>query len=117
MQPKPVPSPEDAEDRKKKGERVENMTNVKEISERLSALIADEVKGDLRLFCYLYGEKPVVPLKLEEIKDFSFWDNGQNVLIYEGNQCIYNCCYDKFYGLKRLTHCYYKNKLIIKFEN
>lgn len=93
------------------------MTNVKEILGRLSALTTNEVRGDLKLFHCLYGEKPISPLKLGEIKDFSFWDNGQSVLIYEGQQCVYDCSYSEFYGLKRLTRCYSKNGLVAEFEN
>ena len=50
------------------------MVNTREIIAQLSALTAHEVRGDLKLFRYLYGEKAVKPLKLEEIKDFSFWE-------------------------------------------
>lgn len=93
------------------------MANTREMIEQLDALTADEIRGDLKLFRYLYGEKPVGPLNLEEIKDFSFWDNGQTVLIYSGNQCIYDCNYSKFYGLKRLTSCYSKNGLVVDLKN
>ena len=93
------------------------MAKAKEILEKLEALTADEVRGDLELFRYLYGEKPVELLKLEEIKDFSFWDNGKTVLIYSGKQCIYDCNYSLFYGLKRLTSCYSKNGLVAEFKN
>ena len=93
------------------------MENTRKMIEQLDALTADEVRGDLKLFRYLYGEKPVDPLNLEEIKDFSFWDNGQTVLIYSGNQCIYDCNYSKFYGLKRLTSCYSKNGLVVDLKN
>ncbi len=91
------------------------MTN--EIITKLNTLTAGEVRGNLELFKYLYGEKPVEPLNLETIKDFSFWDNGQTVLIYDGRQCIYDCNYDTFYGLKRLTSCYSKSGLVAEFVN
>ena len=93
------------------------MANVKEMIEKLDALTAHEVRGDLELFRYLYGEKPIKPLKLEKIKDFSFWDNGQTVLIYDGRQCVYDCNYDVFYGLKRLITCYSKDGLVAEFRN
>ena len=93
------------------------MVNTREIIEQLSALTAHEVRGDLKLFRYLYGEKAVKPLKLEEIKDLSFWDNGQTVLIYSGRKCVYDCNYSEFYGLKRLTNCYSKNGLVAEFKN
>lgn len=92
------------------------MANVKEMIQRLNALTEHEVRGDLKLFRYLYGEKPVEPLKLEEIKDFSFWDNGQTVLIYSGSRCVYDCNYSKFYGLKRLTTCYSNNGHVVEFN-
>ncbi len=93
------------------------MLNVNEMIAQLNALTAHEVRGDLKLFRFLYGEKPVKPLKLEEINDFSFWDNGQTVLIYSGRRCIYDCNYSEFYSLKRLTTCFSKDGLVAKFKN
>lgn len=91
--------------------------NRNEIIRNLEALTAREVRGDLELFKFFYGEKPVVPLNLENIKNFSFWDNGQSVLIYEGRQCLYDCNYEIVYGLKRLTTCYSKDGLVAEFKN
>lgn len=88
-----------------------------EIIKTLEALTADKVRGDLELFKRLFGKKPVEPLELENIKDFSFWDNGQTVLIYEGKQCIYDCNYEVCYGLKRLTSCYSNQGLVAEFSN
>ena len=77
------------------------------IVEMLEALTAGEIYStDLEIFKYLYGEKPIKPLKLEEIKEFAFWDNGQTVLIYNGRQIVYECIYNEIYGIKRLTSCF-----------
>lgn len=87
------------------------------IAEKLEILTAGEVRGDLEKFIFLYGEKSAKKLELEKVKDFSFWDNGQSVIIYSGRNVVFDCNYDCFYGLKRLTTCYDKNGLYHEFSN
>ena len=85
--------------------------------EKLDTLTAGEIRGNLEKFTFIYGKKAVETLGLEKIKDFSFWDNGQSVIIYTGAQAVFDCNYDIFYGLKRLTTCYNKNGLFCEFNN
>ena len=87
------------------------------ICEKLNILTAGEVRGKLEKFISIYGEKAVKILKLEKITDFSFWDNGRSVIIYKGPQAVFDCNYDIFYGLKRLTTCYNKSGLFYEFNN
>ena len=87
------------------------------IAEKLEALTAGEVRGDLEKFIFIYGKNAVDKLGLENVKDFSFWDNGQSVIIYSGRQIIFDCNYDYFYGLKRLTTCYNASGLFHEFIN
>ena len=51
--------------------------------EKLDTLTAGEIRGNLERFTFIYGEKAVETLGLEKIKDFSFWDNGRSVIIYQ----------------------------------
>lgn len=90
---------------------MENIINV------LTALTADEVRGDLSLFNTLYGENASKKLDLAKIEKFSFWDNGQSVIIYDDNKAIFDCNYEVCYGLKRLTTCYNRDGLFIEFKN
>lgn len=87
------------------------------IAEKLEIITAGEVRGDLEKFIFLYGEKATKKLELEKVKDFSFWDNGKSVIIYSGRNVVFDCNYDYFYGLKRLTTCYDKNGLYYEFSN
>lgn len=87
------------------------------IYEKLNTLTAGEVRGNLEKFIFIYGEKAVKILELEKITDFSFWDNGRGVIIYTGSQAIFDCNYDIFYGLKRLTTCYNKSGLFCEFDD
>ena len=87
------------------------------IYEILDTLTAGEIRGNLEKFIFVYGEKAAKILELEKITDFSFWDNGRSVIIYTGAQAFFDCNYDIFYGLKRLTTCYNKNGLFCKFNN
>lgn len=85
--------------------------------EKLDTLTAGEIRGNLEKFTFIYGKKAVKTLELEKIKGFSFWDNGRSVIIYTGAQTVFDCNYDFFYGLKRLTTCYNKSGLFFKFNN
>lgn len=85
--------------------------------EKLDTLTAGEIRGSLEKFTFIYGKKAVEALGLEEIKDFSFWDNGRSVIIYTGTQAVFDCNYDFFHGLKRLTTCYNKSGLFFEFNN
>lgn len=85
--------------------------------EKLDTLTAGEIRGSLGKFTFIYGKKAVETLGLEKIKGFSFWDNGRSVIIYTGAQAVFDCNYDFFYGLKRLTTCYNKNGLFFEFNN
>ena len=87
------------------------------IVEKLDTLTAGEIRGNLEKFIFIYGEKAAKILELEKITDFSFWDNGQSVIIYTGAQTIFDCNYDFFCGSKRLTTCYNKNGLFCEFNN
>lgn len=87
------------------------------IYEKLGALTAGEIRGDLERFIFIYGKMAVETLGLEKITNFSFWDNGRSVVIYTGSQAVFDCNYDIFYGLKRLTTCYNKNGLFCEFNN
>nr|DAZ45850.1 MAG TPA: hypothetical protein [Caudoviricetes sp.] len=87
------------------------------IYEKLDTLTAGKIRGNLEKFTFIYGKKAVETLGLEKIKDFSFWDNGQSVIIYTGTQAVFDCNYDFFYGLKRLTTCYNKSGLFFEFNN
>lgn len=84
--------------------------------EKLDTLTAGEIRGNLERFIFIYGKMAVETLGLEKIKDFSFWDNGR-IIIYTGAQTVFDCNYDFFYGLKRLTTCYNKSGLFFKFNN
>ena len=88
-----------------------------EIIKTLEALTSNEVRGDLKLFKTLYGSSAIDKLNLEHIKDFSFWDNGQSVIIYSGRKIIFDCNYEICYGLKRFTTCYNLDGLYYKFSN
>lgn len=87
------------------------------IIEKLEALTAGEIRGKKELFSFLYGENASKKLNIESIEDFSFWDNGQSVIIYNGTQAIFDCNYEVVYGVKRLTTCYNKNGLFCEFKN
>lgn len=87
------------------------------IYEKLDTLTAGEIRGNLEKFIFIYGKKATKILELEKIANFSFWDNGQSVIIYTGSQAIFDCNYDVFYGLKRLTTCYNKSGLFYEFNN
>ena len=87
------------------------------ICEKLDTLTAGEIRGNLEKFIFIYGEKAAKILELEKIEDFSFWDNGRSVIIYAGSQAVFDCSYDIFYGLKRLTTCYNKSGLFYEFDN
>lgn len=93
------------------------MSDTRKMIEQLNALTSGEIRGDLELFSFLYGEVAKNELKLDSIKDFSFWDNGQSVIVYEGQQAIFDCNYEICYGLKRLTTCYNKEGLYHEFKN
>lgn len=93
------------------------MADTRKMIEQLNALTAGEIRGDLELFAFIYGENAKEHLKLEEIKEFSFWDNGQSVVIYDEQQAIFDCNYEFCYGLKRLTTCFDKNGLYHEFKN
>ena len=85
--------------------------------EKLNTLTAGEIRGNLEKFIFIFGGKATKILELEKITDFSFWDNGRSVIIYAGSQAIFDCNYDIFYGLKRLTTCYNKSGLFCEFNN
>ena len=85
--------------------------------EKLDTLTAGELRGNLERFTFIYGKTAVATSGLETIKAFSFWDNGQSVIIYTGTQAVFDCNYDIFYGLKKLTTCYNKNGLFCEFNN
>ena len=87
------------------------------ICEKLDTLTAGEIRGNLEKFIFIYGEKTAKILELEKIEDFSFRDNGQSVIIYTCSQAVFDCNYDIFYGLKRLTTCYNKSGLFYEFNN
>ena len=87
------------------------------ICEKLNTLTAGEIRGNLEKFIFIYGENAAKILELEKITDFSFWDNGRSVIIYAGSQVVFDCSYDIFYGLKRLTTCYNKSGLFYEFDN
>lgn len=87
------------------------------ICEKLDTLTAGEIRGNLEKFIFIYGKKTAKILELEKIEDFSFWDNGQSVIIYTGSQAVFDCNCDIFYGLKRLTTCYNKSGLFYEFNN
>lgn len=87
------------------------------IYEILVNLTDGEIHGNLEKFIFIYGEKAAKILELEKITDFSFWDNGQSVILYAGSQAVFDCNYDIFDGLKRLTTCYSKSGLFCEFDN
>lgn len=87
------------------------------ICEKLNALTAGEIRGNLGKFISIYGGKAAKILELEKITDFSFWYNGRSVIIYAGPQAVFDCNYDIFHGLKRLTTCYNKSGLFYEFNN
>lgn len=87
------------------------------IYEKLNTLTAGEICGNLEKFISIYGERATEILKLEKITDFSFWDNGQSVIIYKGPQAVFDCNYDIFHSSKRLTTCYNKSGLFYEFNN
>lgn len=87
------------------------------ICEKLDTLTAGEIRGNLEKFIFIYGAKAAEILELEKITDFSFWDNGRSVIVYTGSQAVFDCSYDIFYGLKRLTTCYNKSGLFYEFNN
>lgn len=59
------------------------------ICEKLDTLTAGEIRGNLEKFIFIYGKKTAKILELEKIEDFSFWDNGQSVIIYTGSQAVF----------------------------
>lgn len=87
------------------------------ICEKLNALTAGEIRGNLGKFISIYEGKAAKILELEKITDFSFWDNGRSVIICAGPQAVFDCNYDIFHGLKRLTTCYNKSGLFYEFNN
>lgn len=87
------------------------------IYEKLDTLTAREIRGNLEKFTFIYGAKAAKILELEKIADFSFWDNGRSIIIYAGLQAVFDCNYDIFCGLKRLTTCYNKSGLFYEFNN
>ena len=87
------------------------------IIEKLEALTAGEIRGKQDLFIFLYGIKASEKLNIKSIEDFSFWDNGQSIIIYNGTQAIFDCNYEVVYGVKCLTTCYNKNGLFCEFKN
>ena len=87
-----------------------------EIIETLSELTKGETWGNLELFNNIFGCDAGEKLS-ENIQDFSFWDNGQTVLIYDGRQIIFDCNYTEYNHKKHLTSCYGKNGLAFDFEN
>lgn len=93
------------------------MADTRKMIEQLIALTSEEIRGDLELFSFLYGEEAKNALGLDSIKGFSFWDNGQSVIVYEGQQAIFDCNYEICFGLKRLTTCYNKKGLFHEFKN
>lgn len=93
------------------------MADTRKMVEQLNALTAGEVRGDLELFTFIYGENAKEHLKLEEIKEFTFLDNGQSVIIYDALKVVFDCNYEICYGLKRLTTCYNKDGLYHTFKN
>lgn len=86
------------------------------IVENLLELVNGEICGNLVLFQKIYGEIAVEKLGLENFADFSFWDNGQTVLIYDGRQVIFDCNYEEYARRKSLTSCYSSNGLFANFS-
>lgn len=86
------------------------------IVDNLLELTNGEICGNLEPFQKIYGEIAVEKLGLENFADFSFWDNGQTVLIYDGRQIILDCNYEEYAGRKSLTSCYSKNGLVADFS-
>lgn len=86
------------------------------IVENLMELTKGEIYGNLELFKKIYGEYAAEKLGLESFADFSFWDNGQTILIYTGRQVIFDCNYEEYAGRKNLTSCYSKNGLFADFS-
>lgn len=87
------------------------------IVENLIELTKGEICGNLELFKKIYGKIAVEKLGLEAFGDFSFWDNGQTVLIYDGKQVVFDCNYSEYAGKKSLTICYSKSGLFADFAN
>ena len=81
----------------------------------LTELTKGEIFGDLERFKKTFGDVAAEKLS-ENIKNFSFWDNGQNVLIYDGMKIVLDCNYTEFKGKKHLTSCYCNTGLAFDFE-
>lgn len=86
------------------------------IIETLAELTKGQVYGNLEVFKKIFGEDAGEKLSKNN-SDFSFWDNGQTVLIYDGRQIIFDCNYTECNHKKQLTSCYGKNGLAFDFEN
>lgn len=56
--------------------------------------------------------------KLELDKCTQFYDRGNNaeLLIYNGRQCIYSCCYTEYYNQKIITSIYGRNGIVYKYD-
>ena len=95
------------------------------VTEKFARIVGDDAFHIARSLRMAVGEHVTIcdtestdyECELEKITDFSFWDNGRSVIIYAGSQAVFDCSYDIFYGLKRLTTCYNKSGLFYEFDN
>ncbi|WP_313069834.1 hypothetical protein [Lacrimispora sp.] len=56
--------------------------------------------------------------KLDLNECTQFYDRGSNaeLLIYNGRQCVYSCCYTGYYNQKIITCIYEKNGLVYNYN-
>lgn len=85
------------------------------ITSILAQLTDGEIYGDLERFAKLYGQEVAQKLSAN-IESFSFYDNTQSVLVYDGKQLVFDCNYTEHNHKKRLTSCYNKNGLFCDFS-
>lgn len=83
----------------------------------LNELMKNEVYGSLEDFkqTYYCGTGVAQDLQLNEIPDFTFYDNGQECNIYDGRKLIYSCNYIEYCGVKHITTVYNSKGLFTEF--
>jgi hypothetical protein len=88
------------------------------IIDTLLALTKGETCGNAKQFetAYYCGMGIIQALKLDEIPDFTFHNNGQELLIYDGRQLIYSCNYTEYCNVKIIISAYNKDGLYYSYE-
>lgn len=84
----------------------------------LLELTKGETCGNAKQFqvSYYCGLGIIQALKLDEVPAFTYHDNGQTILIYDGRQLIYSCNYTEYCNVKFITSAYNKDGLYYSYE-